>query len=189
MREKIKSILSESIRVKEKLCQDESVATIEQFIGLAVGCLKRRGKIILFGNGGSAADAQHIAAEFVGRFAQERKALAALALSCNSSNLTCLGNDYGFEQIFSRQIEALGKVEDLAVGISTSGSSPNILAGITCAKKMGLKTAALTSGKGKRLARMVDVAICVPSTNTARIQEAHIAIGHIICELTEQAFL
>lgn len=189
MKEKIKSILSESIRVKEELCQDELIASIKKLVELVIGCLKTRGKLILFGNGGSAADAQHIAAEFVGRFTQERKALSALALSCNSSNLTCLANDYGFEHIFARQIEALGKAEDLAIGISTSGSSANILTGIACAKKIGMNTAALTSEKGKQLAQMVDVAICVPSENTARIQEAHITIGHILCELTEQAFI
>lgn len=189
MKEKIKSILNESIRVKERLCGDESIALIEKLVELVVACLKNGGKVILFGNGGSAADAQHIAAEFVGRFTQERKALAALALSCNSSNLTSLANDYGFEHIFARQIEALGKVEDLAIGISTSGSSPNILNGIACAKKIGMNTACLTSKKGKQLAQMVDVAICVPSGNTARTQEAHIAIGHILCELAEETFL
>ncbi|MFC1632465.1 SIS domain-containing protein [Candidatus Omnitrophota bacterium] len=130
-----------------------------------------------------------MAAELVGRFNRERKALAALALSGNSSNLTCLGNDYGFGDIFSRQIEGLGKRGDLAIGISTSGTSPNVLAAIKQAKAQGLKTASLTSEKGKnKLARMTEVAICVPSRNTARIQEAHIVIGHIICELTEQAF-
>lgn len=189
MKEKIKSILKESITTKEKLSQDELIASIEQLVGLVVTCLKNQGKVILFGNGGSAADAQHIAAELVGRFTQERKALSALALSCNTSNLTCLGNDYGFEQVFARQIEALGKIEDLAIGISTSGSSPNILTGISCAKKMGIKTCALTSEKGKKLSQMVDVAISVPSSNTARIQEAHITIGHILCELAEKAFL
>ncbi|MCQ9208263.1 MAG: D-sedoheptulose 7-phosphate isomerase [Omnitrophica bacterium] len=188
MKDKIKSILSESIALKEKVCRDDSVASIAKLAELVISCFKNGGKLILFGNGGSASDAQHIAAEFVGRFIQERKALPAIALTCNTSILTCLGNDYGFEQIFSRQIEALGKGKDLVIAISTSGKSPNVVAAISKAKKMGLKTAALTAEAGAKLAQMTDVAVCVPSKNTARIQEAHITIGHIICELTERAF-
>ncbi len=189
MKERIKGILKEGIAVKERLSQDDLVASIEKLVELAVSSLKSGGKVILFGNGGSAADAQHIAAELVGRFTEERKALAAIALSCNSSNLTSISNDYGFEQIFTRQIEALGKPQDLAIGISTSGTSPNVLAGISCAKKMGMKTACLSGKKSDKLAKMAELAVCVPSSETARIQEAHITIGHIICELTEKAFL
>jgi D-sedoheptulose 7-phosphate isomerase len=189
MKKQIASILNESIAVKKRLCQDKLIASISKLTELVIACLKNGGKIILFGNGGSAADAQHIAAELVGRFTQERKALAAIALSCNTSNLTSIGNDYGFEQVFSRQIEALGKREDLAIGISTSGASANILAAVSQAKRMGMKTASLTSEKGKNLATMVDVAVCVPAQNTARIQEAHITVGHILCELTEKAFV
>lgn len=189
MKKQIVSILNENIGVKEKLCQDDLVTSISKLVELVVTCLKNGGKVILFGNGGSAAEAQHIAAELVGRFTQERKALACVALSCNTSNLTAIGNDYGFEQIFARQIEGLGNNKDLAIGISTSGRSPNVLAGISCAKGMGMKTAALSGEKDTKLATMVDVAICVPSKNTARIQEAHLTIGHIICELAEKAFL
>ena len=189
MKEKIKSILNESIAVKEKLCQDKLIASISKLTELVIACLKNGGKIILFGNGGSAADAQHIAAELMGRFTQERKALAAIALTCNSSNLTAISNDYDFKQVFVRQIEGLGKKRDLAIGISTSGTSANVLAGISCASEMGMKTAALTSKSGQKLAKMVDVAVSVPCKNTARIQEAHITIGHIICELAEKAFL
>lgn len=189
MEEKIKSILNESIAVKQKLFRDDLVASIAKLAQLATACFKKGGKLILFGNGGSAADAQHIAAELVGRFTQERKALAAIALNCNSSNLTSIANDYDFKQVFARQIEALGQDVDLAIGISTSGKSPNVLAGISCAKKLGMKTAALVGEGGAELAKVVDISVCVPSKNTARIQEAHITIGHIICELTEQAFV
>lgn len=183
----ILAIIKESIVVKENLCR-ESIPKIGKLTALVVNCLKKGGKIILFGNGGSAADSQHIAAELVGRFSQERRALAAIALSCNSSNLTSISNDYDFKEVFARQIEGLGQSRDLAIGISTSGSSPNVLAGISKAKELGMKTAALTGQKGHRLARMVDVSVCVPSRDTARIQEAHITIGHIICKLTEKAF-
>jgi len=187
MKDKIKSILSENIALKEKVCRDDLVASIAKLVELVVACLKNGGKVILFGNGGSAADAQHIAAELVGRFTQERKALPAVALNCNTSILTCIANDYGFEQIFARQLEGLAKDKDLIIGISTSGNSPNVIAAISKAKEMGLKSAALTGEAGLKLTEMADLAICVPSKNTARIQEAHITIGHIICELTEKA--
>jgi len=189
MKKEIRAIINESIAVKEKLLEDALIAPIIGLTKAVISCLKKGGKIILFGNGGSAADAQHIAAELVGRFIKERKALAAIALSCNSSNLTSIGNDYDFKQVFARQIEGLGKSKDLAIGISTSGSSDNVLAGIFRAKTMAMKTAALTGGAGNKLAGIVDISVCVPSKNTARIQEAHITIGHIICELTEKAFL
>lgn len=186
-KKRIKEIYKENIAIKEGLSQDKALAAIEKLVDLAVGALGAGGKIILFGNGGSAADAQHIAAELVGRFTQERKALAAIALTCNSSNVTSIGNDYGFEQIFTRQLEALGKPEDLAIGISTSGSSVNVVSAILKAKKMGMMTVALTGIKSGPLLKAADLSIAVPSTNTARIQEAHITIGHIICELVEQA--
>ncbi|MBN2097506.1 MAG: SIS domain-containing protein [Candidatus Omnitrophica bacterium] len=189
MKKQIKAILKESIEVKRKLGDDKIITAIEKLVNLALAALKNGGKLILFGNGGSAADAQHIAAELVGRFTQERKALAALALNCNSSNLTSIANDYEFKQIFSRQIEALGKAPDLAIGISTSGKSPNILTAIAQAKKMGMKTAMLTGLSCPELEDSVDVCISIPSKNTARIQEAHITVGHIICELIEKAFL
>jgi D-sedoheptulose 7-phosphate isomerase len=186
MRKKIEAILKESIAVKELLYR-RAIPSIIKLTELVTACLKKGGKVILFGNGGSAADAQHIAAELVGRFTCQRKALAAMALSCNSSILTCIANDYSFEQIFSRQIDALGADKDVAIGISTSGNSPNILAGIESAKRIGMKTACLTAEAGRKLAQLVDAPVSVPSKNTARIQEAHIAIGHIICELVEKA--
>jgi D-sedoheptulose 7-phosphate isomerase len=188
MKKRIIDSIKESVAVKEELCRDDLVSAIANLVELAVACLKKGGKIILFGNGGSAADAQHIAAELIGRFTKERKSLAAIALGCNSSNLTCISNDYDFKQVFARQIEGLGQKSDLAIGISTSGTSPNVLAGISRAKKMGMKTAMLTGERNQKLAKTVDVSISVPSKNTARIQEAHITIGHIICELVEKSF-
>ncbi len=188
MQKEIETILNESIKVKREVCKS-LIPAIEKLVGLVVSCLENGGKIILFGNGGSAADAQHIAAELIGRFTQERKALAAIALNCNSSNLTSISNDYEFKQVFARQIEGLGHNVDLAIGISTSGSSANVLAGIAKAQEMGMKTALLTGEKGKEFAKTVNASVCIPSKNTARIQEAHITIGHIICELTEKALL
>ncbi|MCX5706188.1 MAG: SIS domain-containing protein, partial [Candidatus Omnitrophica bacterium] len=140
-----------------------------------------------FGNGGSASDAQHIAAELVGRFRKERKGLAAISLTTNTSILTSLANDYGYDIVFARQIEALAEKFDLAIGISTSGKAKNVALGIKQAKKMGLKTIGLTGGDGGELAKLVDISLIVPSSVTARIQEAHITIGHIICELIEEA--
>ena len=189
MKKEIASILNESIAVKQSLCQANSITAIAKLAELVISCLRGAGKVILFGNGGSAADAQHIAAELVGRFTQERKALAAIALSCNSSNLTSIGNDYSFEQIFSRQIEGLGQAKDLALGISTSGTSGNVLAGILKAKEIGMKTVLLTGKGNPELATKVDLLVSVPTKNTARIQEAHITIGHIICQLAEKSFL
>jgi len=143
-------------------------------------------KVFFFGNGGSAADAQHIAAEFVGRFALERPALPALALSVNTSCVTAIGNDYGFDQVFSRQLEALARPGDIAVGISTSGKSPNVAMALAVAKTMKLRTVALTGRTGGTLRGNVEYCICIPSDETPRIQECHILIGHIISELVER---
>jgi D-sedoheptulose 7-phosphate isomerase len=154
---------------------------------LLVEALIQGKKPILFGNGGSAADAQHIAAELVGRFAFDRPALPALALSVNSSCLTAIGNDYGFDVVFARQIEALGGSGDVAIGISTSGNSPNVVSALAVARKMGLHTVALTGGSGGALKTAVDHCICVPSIETPRIQECHILIGHTISELVEES--
>jgi len=151
-----------------------------------VGAAEQGNKVMLFGNGGSASDAQHIAAEFVGRFAFDRPALPALALSVNTSCLTAIGNDYGFDQVFSRQIEALGRPGDIAFGISTSGNSQNVLSGVAAAHKMGLHTIGLTGQAGGKLKNAVDFCICAPSNETPRIQECHILIGHIIAELVEE---
>jgi D-sedoheptulose 7-phosphate isomerase len=148
-------------------------------------CLRAGAKLLFCGNGGSAADAQHLAAEFVGRFLLERRGLPAVALTTDSSIVTAVGNDYGFEQIFSRQVQALGRPGDIAVGISASGNSPNVIAAMREARKQGLKTIGLSGRDGGALAKCVDIPIVVNSPLTARIQECHITIGHLICELSE----
>jgi D-sedoheptulose 7-phosphate isomerase len=186
MRDKIKHILLSSIQVKEEIVRS-GITPIIDASNLIIGCFKKGGKVMLFGNGGSAADSQHIAAELVGRFQKDRNALSAIALTVNTSVLTAIGNDYGYENVFSRQIEGLGKKNDVAIGISTSGKAKNILKAINKAKEMGLDTVALTGGSGSELAKLADISIVVPSSVTARIQEAHITIGHIICELVEEA--
>lgn len=143
-------------------------------------------KILLCGNGGSAADAQHIAAELVGRYESERRALPAIALTTDTSALTAVSNDYGFENVFSRQVAGLARPGDVLVGISTSGNSPNILSAVMTARRIGCRIVGLTGASGKRLACLCDAAVLVPSTRTARIQEAHIAIGHIWCEMVDK---
>ena len=153
---------------------------------LIAQCLRGGGKLLFFGNGGSAADAQHLAAEFVGRFRIERQALPAIALTTDSSILTAVGNDYGFDQIFARQVQALGRAGDVAIGISTSGDSSNVIGAIRQAAKQDLKTIGLAGKDGGSLAKCVDVSITVASANVARIQECHITIGHILCELVEK---
>jgi len=186
MRDRIKDLLLESIQVKEDLLRTR-IDNIIDIADLIIESLKKNGKVILFGNGGSASDSQHIAAELVGRFKKDRTALAAIALTTNTSIITSLANDYGYEIIFSRQIEALGQKNDIAIGISTSGKAKNVAAGIKQAKKMGIKTVALTGGDGGELIKLADVSLMVPSAVTARVQEAHITIGHIVCEMVEQA--
>jgi len=186
MRDRIKDILLESIQVKEELLRT-SIGKIIEIIDLITDCLKKNGKVILFGNGGSASDSQHIAAEFVGRFKKDRNALAAIALTTNTSILTALANDYGYEIVFAKQIEALGEKNDVAIGLSTSGKAKNVVLGIKQAKKMGLKTIALTGTDGGELVKLADISLVVPSSVTARTQEAHITVGHIVCELVEQA--
>jgi len=185
MRDRIKEIILESIQLKEDLMRTR-IDEIMDIANLFIESLKKGGKIILFGNGGSASDSQHIAAELVGRFKKDRGALAAIALTTNTSILTSLANDYGYDVVFAKQVEALGQKNDLAVGISTSGKAKNVSAGIKQAKKMGLKTVALTGGDGGELVKLADVSLMVPSSVTARIQEAHIVIGHAICEMVEQ---
>lgn len=187
MRERIKDILLESIQVKEELMR-KHVASIMQITRLLKDALQKKGKVIIFGNGGSASDAQHIAAELVGRFQKERRPLPAIALTTNTSILTAVANDYGYEVVFSKQLEALGCKNDIVIGISTSGKARNVAAGIRQAKKMGLKAIAFTGGDGGELARLADAALMIPSMVTARIQEAHITVGHIICELIEESY-
>jgi D-sedoheptulose 7-phosphate isomerase len=178
------SSLREGVELRSRIAQDCG-ETIVQAASLMIQCLQSGGKLLFFGNGGSAADAQHLAAEFVGRFVLERQGLPAIALTTDSSILTSVGNDYGFDQVFARQIEALGQPNDVAVGISTSGNSPNVIEAVKKAKKQNVKTIGLAGKDGGALAKSVDLAITVSSTNTARVQECHIAIGHILCELVE----
>jgi D-sedoheptulose 7-phosphate isomerase len=185
--QRVSASIRASIAVKELLLRNaEVVSLIAKVSELLVETFDTGNKVLLFGNGGSAADAQHIAAEFVGRFAFDRPALPALALSVNSSCVTAIGNDYGFDLVFSRQIEALARPGDMAIGISTSGNSSNVLHGLSTARKMGLGTVALTGCAGGKLKNAADYCICAPSNETPRIQECHILIGHIISELVEE---
>lgn len=186
--QRVSSSIEASIAVKQKLLDNpEILSTAAEVSEILIEAITNGNKPILFGNGGSAADAQHIAAEFVGRFAFDRPALPALALSANTSCVSAIGNDYGFDLVFARQIEALGRPGDVAIGISTSGNSTNILQALKVASKMGLHTVALTGAGGGKLIGAADHCICVPSKETPRIQECHILIGHIISELVEQA--
>lgn len=185
MRDQIRDILLESIHVKEELLRT-AIGQIVEVTELTIECLKKGGKVILFGNGGSASDSQHIAAELVGRFKRDRAGLPAIALTTNTSILTAVANDYGYDVVFAKQVEALAQKNDLIIGISTSGKAKNVASGIRQAKKMGLKTIALTGGDGGDLAKLADLSVLVPSSVTARIQEAHITIGHAICDIVEQ---
>jgi len=186
MKELIEKLILDSIRVKELLLKGQ-VPNIERAASEIIKSFKAGGKLLVFGNGGSAADSQHIAAELVGRFKKERKALAAIALTTNTSTLTALANDYSYEITFSRQIEALGNGNDVALAISTSGNSRNVIDAIKKAKSLSLMTIGLIGGDGGGLKRECDIAIVVPSDDTPRIQESHIAIGHILCQLAEDA--
>jgi D-sedoheptulose 7-phosphate isomerase len=155
--------------------------------GALVSAYRSGHKALFFGNGGSAADAQHFAAEFVGRYLRQRVALPALALNSNTSAVTAIANDFGYEQVFARQLEALGVPGDVAVAISTSGNSPSVIQAVVCARQMGLPTIALTGASGGRLRSLVDTLIAVPSEETPRIQECHILLGHALCDAVEQA--
>ena len=179
--------IQRSIEVKQALLKDASFR--EQVARAAleiVKSLRAGGKILFFGNGGSAADAQHLAAEFTGRYLKERRALPALALHGNSSAVTAIGNDYGFDLVFARQMEAFGREGDVAVGISTSGNSRNVLRALEVAKAKGIFTVALTGGSGGLMKKLADCTLCIPSEETPRIQECHILTGHIICEIAEE---
>lgn len=183
----VKRSIQASIAVKNLLLTNaEVVSNVAKVSALLVDSIDKGNKVLLFGNGGSAADAQHIAAEFVGRFAFDRPALPALSLSVNTSSVTAISNDYGFDLVFSRQIEALARAGDIAIGISTSGNSPNVLHGFSAARKIGLATVGLTGCTGGKMKNAVDYCICAPSNETPRIQECHILIGHIISELVEE---
>lgn len=165
---------------------EEHIDRIEEIASVFISSLKNKGKIIFIGNGGSAADAQHLSAELVGRFKKDRPALSSLALSVNTSVLTAIGNDYNFNEIFTRQIEALANPCDIVVGISTSGKSKNIINAIKKSKTLGIKTVGFLGKDGGALKDIVDIPLIIPSNDTARIQEMHILAGHIICEIVEE---
>jgi D-sedoheptulose 7-phosphate isomerase len=178
--------IRESLAVKQAILADQALLNTVTRVGQELaGTLERGGKIFFFGNGGSAADAQHLAAELVGRFEKERRALPAIALTANTSALTAIGNDYSYEAVFARQLEGLGSRGDVAVGISTSGKSPSVLSALRIARKMGITAVGMTGQCSPDMAELVDYCICVPSKRTARVQEAHILIGHILCEIIE----
>ena len=184
MKKIILNILEASIATKRD-CIENSIDNIIQAADMLAGCLTRGNKVLIFGNGGSAADAQHLAAEFVNRFQIERPPLAALALTTDTSIITSIGNDYHFDDIFSKQVEALGRQGDIAWGISTSGNSANVIKAIKSAQKKGLSTIGMT-GRAGELAGCVDLVFAVASDSTARIQESHITLGHILCDLLER---
>lgn len=186
IRRVVLTCVRDSIAAKQALLEDENYLSVVAEIGCVLAhAIRQGGKILFFGNGGSAADAQHLAAEFTGRFLIERRPLAGLALTVNSSSLTGIGNDYSFELVFARQIEALGRPGDVAVGISTSGNSPNVLRAIEVARKLQMATVGLT-GRGGKLGSVAEYCVRIPSDSTPRIQEAHILTGHILCEIVDQ---
>ncbi len=180
----IQKMFEDSAAVKLRFAQ-EYAPSIEHLAHGIADSLRAGGKVLFFGNGGSAADSQHLAAEFVNRFLRDRQALPAIALSTDTSALTSIGNDLGFDQVFSRQVEALARPGDIVIGISTSGNSPNVLRAIQAARALGCTTVAFTGGSGGTLAAAAAVAFIVPSSETPRIQETHITLGHALCALVE----
>jgi len=178
--------LRSTARVHAALADGPAAAAIEQAGRLLVDVLGRGGQVLAFGNGGSTADAQHLVAELVGRFERDRRGWPAVALSVDPSIVTAVSNDYGFEQVFARQVEALGRPGDLAVGITTSGASPNVVRGLEAAKARGLRTIALTGRDGGAAGRLAEVHVNVPETVTARVQEAHTTVLHLLCSLVDR---
>jgi len=185
--EKIKKIIQASIDTKQEILQNEELlSVIEKIIDAICNAFKTGNRVYFCGNGGSAADAQHLAAEFSGRFYTDRKALPAEALHCNTSYLTAVANDYGYDVVYSRMIDGIGKKGDVLVGLSTSGNSVNIIRAFETAKEKGMTTVAFTGMTGGQMKSVSDFLINIPSTDTPRIQECHITIGHIICQLVEE---
>ena len=184
LRARVREVVAESVTLKNRLAAEQAEDLVAAARMLAQ-VLKKGGKVLIFGNGGSAADAQHLAAEFVNRFEIERPPLAALALTTDTSILTAVANDYDFREVFAKQVRALGRPGDAALGISTSGASPNVVAGLKAARELGLKTLALSGGDGGPVAAQADLALVVPSRHTPRIQEVHITVGHILCDLVD----
>lgn len=185
--EKIKKIIQASIDTKQQVLNNGTLlTTIEKVVGAVTAAFKNGNRVYFCGNGGSAADAQHLAAEFSGRFYTDRKALPAEALHCNTSYLTAVANDYGYDVVFSRMIDGIGQAGDVLIGLSTSGNSGNIIKAFDVAKEKQMITVAFTGETGGKMKDMVDHLINVPSKDTPRIQESHIMIGHIICQLVEE---
>lgn len=185
MKKEIEDAFRDSIKIKEEIVEGK-IDIIIRIAQLFVQTLKRGGKILLCGNGGSAADSQHIACELVGRFKMERSPLPAIALSTNTSNLTSLANDYSYKEVFKRQVKALARKGDLLIGISTSGESPNVIEAVKTARELGISTVAFTGRDGGQLARSAEVSFKVPSDEIPRIQESHITAAHAICEIVEK---
>ncbi len=181
LRKEVEKTIDENIRIN-LLVKEQCHLSISELINFAKKSMKTKGKIILFGNGGSAADSQHIAAEFMGKFKNKKRFLQAISLTTNSSTLSAIGNDFGFDEVFAIQIKALASKNDLIIGISTSGNSVNVINGIKEAKKIGCKTVSLTGSNGGKLAKIAEINIKIPSMDTQRIQESHILVGHILCE-------
>ena len=187
--DKIKKIIKASIDTKQSVLQNEGLLkTIEASVDVIVNAFRNGNRVYFCGNGGSAADAQHLAAEFSGRFYTDRKALPAEALHCNTSYLTAVANDYSFDEIYSRLIDGIGEKGDVLVGLSTSGNSPNILKAFNTAKKKEMVTIGFTGKSGGELRTLCNHLINIPSTDTPRIQESHIMVGHIICQLVEEKY-
>jgi D-sedoheptulose 7-phosphate isomerase len=184
MKDRILKVFEESAEIKRRFVREHAdrIAQVAQLIGRS---FREGRKVLLFGNGGSATDASHIAAEFIGRYHRDRAPLPAIALATDLAAITCIANDYAYDEIFARQIRAHGQKGDIAIAISTSGNSSNVLKGVQAAKEAGLATVGWTGGTGGKLAGMVDYPFVVPSTVTARIQESHITLGHVLCELIE----
>ncbi len=183
---KIKDLFADSIRVKEQFIS-QYASLIKEVSELIVSSFRNGNKLLLMGNGGSSSDASHIAGEFVNRFQKDRPPLPAIALNTDMAVITSIGNDYGFNLVFSRQVETLAKEGDIVIAISTSGNSPNVIAAAETARKMGITTIGLTGGNGGKLSPLVDYAFVVPSKATPRIQEVHITLGHVICQVVEDA--
>lgn len=184
--ERIQQIAQESIDTKRAFF-DSHADAVARAAEILITAIQAGGKVLIFGNGGSAADAQHIAAELVNRLNHDRPPIAAIALTTDSSILTSVGNDSTFDELFERQLRALGRAGDVALAISTSGNSPNVLRAVEAARELGIKTIGLAGRNGGRLAGAVDLALVVANQSTQRIQETHITIGHILCELIEEA--
>jgi D-sedoheptulose 7-phosphate isomerase len=184
----VTATLAETVALHERVKHGD-LSPVTRAAEVIIQALGEDGRLLTFGNGGSAADAQHVASELVGRFLRQRRSLSAIALTTDTSVLTSVANDESFDRVFARQIEGLGRPGDVALGISTSGRSPNVIAGFTSARAQGLRTIALTGGDGGAMGAMVDVHINVPSPSTPRIQEVHRTLLHVICDLVERAFV